>query len=298
MFAGLGEEATHTGLTGRSSSDQKSLHVVMFMFNDTFRCQHHRSYPGSFITIFTESRARDVVFIAGRVVDGSIKLCLHTWELDRFGDRVIIPYHIRFCIEGIPQHAWHKAIANAVLCDEAVVHHVESDTMDNIDQRSFNYWVLSKDNSKIPRDVYLTITKHDLLSRRGGRIQFSRPRAPKQGHVFEVFIHIDTVEDLMFYHYPWDELIADGKVPRREFSWQMGRADGDLDVDETQPSTRYCASGTLPRRHWRDDDKTLQRQKERSFFNRVSSWMDHSKSRERPDEGHRGRTWFRGESFH
>jgi hypothetical protein len=29
-----------TGQTDRSSGDQKLLHVVVFMFNDTFRCQH------------------------------------------------------------------------------------------------------------------------------------------------------------------------------------------------------------------------------------------------------------------
>jgi hypothetical protein len=41
----------------------------------------------------------------------------------------------------------------------------------------------------------------------------------KSAHVFRVIVHIDVVEDLSFYHFPRDDLIADGKVPWREFSW-------------------------------------------------------------------------------
>jgi hypothetical protein len=48
-------------------------------------------------------------------------------------------------------------------------------------------------------------------------------------------VHIDVVEDLMFYHYPHEKLIADGKVPWRDFNWQLGRTDGDLDEEEIHP---------------------------------------------------------------
>jgi hypothetical protein len=41
----------------------------------------------------------------GRVIDGLIELNFHAWDLDRFSDREIIPYQVRLCIEGIPQHA-------------------------------------------------------------------------------------------------------------------------------------------------------------------------------------------------
>jgi hypothetical protein len=33
-------EAAHTGLIDRSSDDQKLVHIVVFVFNGTFRCQH------------------------------------------------------------------------------------------------------------------------------------------------------------------------------------------------------------------------------------------------------------------
>jgi hypothetical protein len=53
--------------------------------------------------------------------------------------------------------------------------------------------------------------KHDL-------VHFSRPMGVKQSHVFRVLIHIDVMEDLMFYHHPHEELLADRKVPWMEFA--------------------------------------------------------------------------------
>jgi hypothetical protein len=55
--------------------------------------------------------------------------------------------------------------------------------------------------------------------------------------VFTVLVHIDAVEDLLFYHHPREDLIADGKVPWKDFLWQFGRADGEIEEDELHPAT-------------------------------------------------------------
>jgi hypothetical protein len=109
-----------------------------------------RNYPEPFIAIFSTSHDRDVVYAAARAVEGLIELRFHAWELDRFGERVVIPYHVRLCIEGIPHHAWSKEVADKVLDDEAFIHHVEQETVEKIDQRSFNCWVFCKDPSRLP----------------------------------------------------------------------------------------------------------------------------------------------------
>jgi hypothetical protein len=41
----------------------------------------------------------------------------------------------------------------------------------------------------------------------------------EKGHVFKILIHIDVVEDLLFSHYPREELIVDEKIPWRDFVW-------------------------------------------------------------------------------
>jgi hypothetical protein len=65
----------------------------------------YHSNPHPFIVIFSEKTARDVVFAAGRLIDGHVELSSSAWELDEFGERAIIPYHVRLSIEGLPQHA-------------------------------------------------------------------------------------------------------------------------------------------------------------------------------------------------
>jgi hypothetical protein len=85
----------------------------------------YRSQPNPFIVIFSESRARDVVFVVGRLDDGLIELGFEAWDVDALGERTIIPFHVKLSIEGLPLHAWNQGIADKVLCDKAIVHHIE-----------------------------------------------------------------------------------------------------------------------------------------------------------------------------
>jgi hypothetical protein len=108
--------------------------------------------------------------------------------------------------------------------------------------------------------------------------------------VFKILVHIDAVEDLMFYHYPREELIADGKVPWRDFSWQFGRADGDLDEEELHPPGSNCEPDEgRYHRHPRDveDDHVRSRKRphSRGFFSRMSGCLDtRGRSRDRYQE--------------
>jgi hypothetical protein len=46
----------------------------------------YHSYPHSFIIVFAERHARDVVFAAGRAINGPVELQFMSWELDEFGE--------------------------------------------------------------------------------------------------------------------------------------------------------------------------------------------------------------------
>ncbi|GJN32815.1 hypothetical protein PR202_gb21346 [Eleusine coracana subsp. coracana] len=261
----------------------------------------YRSHPHHFIIYFSDSSDRDRVYIADRVVDGPVELRFLAWDLDRFGDRVNIPYHIKLSIEGLPQHAWSVEIADKVLCDEALIHHVEEDTRLRVNQRVFECWALSQDPSRLSQVVYLTLAKHD--PRRNAHIQFSRPRGMNPGHVFKIFIHIDVVEDLMFYHFPREELLADGKVPWRDFTWEFGRADGELthDDDDVPPPIRHCGAARegqwCPRDEDDDHDREPRRSRTRGILRRVSGCMDGgNRNRDCTDRKEHGSGWHRGES--
>jgi hypothetical protein len=49
------------------------------------------SSPELFMVIFSKRAAYDLVFGRGRVADGPLDLRFHSWDIDRFGERVIIP---------------------------------------------------------------------------------------------------------------------------------------------------------------------------------------------------------------
>lgn len=68
---------------------------------------------------------------------------------------------------------------------------------------------------RIPQVVYLTLTQFEPDGRREARVHYIRPHAMKRGHVFHIFIHLDVVEDLLFFHHPREELLAEGRVPWR-----------------------------------------------------------------------------------
>jgi hypothetical protein len=255
------------------------------------------SKPNPFMIIFAEQHSRDLVFAAGRVIDGPVELSFHAWGLDKFGDRTIIPYHIRLSIEGMPHHASHQEVTEKVLCDEAIIHHVEEESRRRTGLRAYRCWAFSKDPSKISQTVFLTITepKTSLLT---AQVHFVRPREVVNGHVFKILIHLDVVEDLMFYHYPRDELLADGKVPWREFSWQFGLP-GDAVSDDSQIPTRFCAPAAEGWRHRDDDegDRDQERHRGRGLMQRMAHWIDgRGRSKSWMPERNSYRGWYRGEA--
>jgi hypothetical protein len=267
-------------------------------------CKHefyaYHSHPSPFIVIFSEHRARDVVFTEGRLIDGPIELQFEAWDIDALGERSIIPFHVKLSIEGLPLHAWNQGIAKKILCDKAIVHHVEECTRQRIDQRCYQCWAFSKDPSRIPQVVFLLLTSNEVDCFSNAQVHFVRPRGVKQAHVFKILIHLDVVEDLCFYHYLREELIADGKVPWRDFVWQYGHPDGELDDEELLPHARPCGPDLGPRHNFCDDDdedRGWKRPRTPSFMKRVSSWMvSHGRNRGHPSERDRRSGWYKGES--
>jgi hypothetical protein len=95
-------------------------------------------------------------------------------------------------------------------------------------------------SARIPQNVFLTLIHTEDGQRSSNLAYFSRPRCVKNAHVFRVLIQLVVVKDLMFYHHPQEELLADGKVPWRDFAWQFGKPDGERkDEDPPPPQVMY-----------------------------------------------------------
>jgi hypothetical protein len=105
----------------------------------------------------------------------------------------------------------------------------------------------------------------------------------------------------MFYHFLREELVADGKVPWRDFSLQFGRPDGELKDDGDEPPSRFCVPDSEPR--WfrcdgdDDDDREQKRPRSHGIMHQVSSWFDgRGRSKHMGADGDRGNGWYVGES--
>jgi hypothetical protein len=112
-------------------------------------------------------------------------------------------------------------------------------------------------------------------------------------------VHIDSVEDLRFFHHPAEQLMVGGKVQFREFRWHPGRPNGDMGEEDFRMVQRYCRPKREPKHRSRDDDegdKVRGRPRRRELLGGVLRWFDNRRSRaQAADRDHRG-GWFRGES--
>jgi hypothetical protein len=115
-------------------------------FYVTCRC------PDSFLAYFHFTHDRNVVFVAASVV--VVVLGLHAWDIDWFGNKELIPYHVKLSLKGIPSHAWFQEIAQLILGDEAIIRHVDEETEGAFDHRAFQCWVVCRDPSRIPQIVF------------------------------------------------------------------------------------------------------------------------------------------------
>jgi hypothetical protein len=160
--------------------------------------------------------------------------------------------------------------------------------------------VFSRDSSRIPQTVYLTIIKNEDDGLSYSQVHFIWPRGVKKAHVFKILPHIDVVDDLLFYHYPREEMLADGKTPWREFVWKQGRPDGEPSEDGLEPVARSCGFDDRPRWYMEDDgddDRDQKHPRSHSFLRQMSGWVDsRSKNRSRGEGPFGGSGWHRGES--
>jgi hypothetical protein len=51
-----------------------------------------------------------------------------------------MPFHVKLSLEGLPHHAWFQEIADKVVGDEALIHHVEQATRRKEDLKIRGQW--------------------------------------------------------------------------------------------------------------------------------------------------------------
>jgi hypothetical protein len=100
-------------------------------------------------------------------------------------------------------------VAEKVLCDEAVIRHVEQDRLGQIRES------IGKDPSRVPQVVFLSLLEHDADPRRSVQVHLAKPRATLNSHVFKILVH--TVSK---WFYDTSTGVATEAVPLWFFCWR------------------------------------------------------------------------------
>jgi hypothetical protein len=132
--------------------------------------------------------------------------CASTLEILITSGRVLLPFHVKLRLEGLPHHAWYQEIAEKVVGEEAVINHVDQASRRRTDLRYYVCLTFCSNPSRLPQVVYVTLSGWFGNPALDAQLHFSRPRTMKHGQVFRILVHVDSVEDLMFYHHPPEQL--------------------------------------------------------------------------------------------
>lgn len=291
------------GVLGVSSKEELKEAIIHHFNLREYELEVFQNYPEHFLVIFRSEEARNLVFARGRLVEGPFDFRFRLWNVDLHGDRRLLPFHVKISLEGLPLHAWFEEVAAKVVGDACAIHHVDRATRRREDLRAFVCWTFCQDPNSIPQVVYLTLVRRAGQQTPEAQVRFSRPRGMQRGHVYRIFIHTDSVEDLSFYHYPAHELMAEGSIQMRRFSWQFGLMDGNLDDDELRPQVYPCRPAQEPRRdHGYDDDdedRARRHPRTREIISRVTHCLDgRDRSRNRTPNRENRSGWYRGEPSH
>jgi hypothetical protein len=110
MLSGLALLVSEVGLLGLRSSEELKDMIFQHFGNNKHELYVYRSHPDPFLVLFPDRHSRDVVFAAGRVIDGPIEVKFKAWDIVSLG---------------------------------------------------FQCWEFSKDPSRIPQTVFLTLMQRD-----------------------------------------------------------------------------------------------------------------------------------------
>lgn len=171
-----------------------------------------RHRPEDFLIIFKYLHHRDAAVAMPRLPIGDLDVRIMPWRVLPHGEHCDLRYHVRFCLEGIPAHAWNESIAKRAVARACDLDYVEQKSLRRDDTRALCLWAWTHNPSDIPRLTWLTLTGNSTRVHDG----LTPPRG-RHGVTFRVIVHLDLVEA------PPDE---HGRAATKKHSWHYGIIDG------------------------------------------------------------------------
>jgi hypothetical protein len=106
-------------------------------------------------------------------------------------------YYVRLCLDGLPLHLLSKGFVAVVLGHSCALHYAEEHSRRRESTEVFELLAWTTDLVTIPLRVWLTVLDPDASGHASPRVKIhrQRPTEPKRGMVYEVLIHVISIED-------------------------------------------------------------------------------------------------------
>jgi hypothetical protein len=145
----------------------------------------------------------------------------------RHGEQAKLNFRVRLRIENLPVHAWSEEVVAQVIGDQCAIHYVGEYSRRCDRTRTYDLWAWCADPTKVSKRVLLTIVDPDS-EQVNNRYEFLHdpPADHKGAFDYELKLHLEVVEDLLFLHGGGRDAPPNRK-PRREFIWSYGATTGE-----------------------------------------------------------------------
>jgi hypothetical protein len=155
---------------------------------------------------------------------GGRQFHLHRWSPRDQATRAAMRYYLKICLEGL----WSESFAVAVIGRSGSIHYAEEHSRRRESTEVFELMAWSVDPTAIPLRVWLTVLD-PYRSSHGSpsvTIHMQCPLELKRGMMYEVILHILTIEDTRHHG-------ADGRPLFYPFRFSLGSADKDQTIAPT-----------------------------------------------------------------
>ncbi|KAM0844717.1 hypothetical protein ACQ4PT_056849 [Festuca glaucescens] len=197
---------------------------------------------GDFLAYFTDPNFRNLAIRQELLLAGRATLRFRPWSRLVGGEAIMMRYHVRVCIEGIPKHGWQPANASTLFNNSSFIDSIdEAPPGSDKESACYRLWLWSADPNSIGLAGELTLEERPRSASPGLNfselgVSQSRPRreGPVNGFKYPVIIHIDRVIDYGEHGHggggirariPSSESGGDG-THRYSFDWFLLHEDG------------------------------------------------------------------------
>jgi hypothetical protein len=139
---------------------------------------------------FEEAAAQNSFPFSGR------DFCLCRWSPRDNGNWAAMRFYVRLGLEGIPLHLWTESFATRVIGRTCSLHFAEEHSRCREATNVFELLAWTADPCAIPLRVWLTVIDPDTsVDVPQVQVHWQRPVKPKRGMVYDVLVHLLSIED-------------------------------------------------------------------------------------------------------